>query len=222
MPVYTFTFPAAAGGLPVSIIDANADEVAADTLGYAQEVQGGIVLSATLATGTYAAVATDPPTYASFRAPGVLDVANSLNGGGGIGSPLVFGADSGGSIAANSEGTATAFDDVPDGLEPDTAWNIASGLYHAYVEFDFDEPELPTSITVRVTGGGSSPNVFGPVTLTPGALLNSARTLKVTFPVILAGEDAFSITLNATVDASAVDPEPLTYSYAWAALTKIA
>lgn len=79
MPAYTFTFPAAAAGLPYAVTNGAGTQVETGTLGNPADVQGPIVVTETLpADDTYEATAVNAPVYASFRSPGVLDVEATM------------------------------------------------------------------------------------------------------------------------------------------------
>lgn len=79
MPVYTFTFPAAATGLPYAVTNAAGTQVTTGTLGAPDGTQGPVTLTAALATvDDYTATATDSRIFASFRSPGMLDLEASV------------------------------------------------------------------------------------------------------------------------------------------------
>lgn len=222
MPAYTFSFPAAAAGLPVSILQNNDDEVATDTLGTASEVQGAVILTATLPTGNYSARAADPAIFADFHAPGVLDVPNSLGAGGTIGDPLLFFAGEGGSLAPNGS-TSLTFDEVPEGLVPGGSFNLEAGYYSAYVEIDFDEPAEARYLRLKIGGThADTPCANGPFLISSGATTPTGRTLYVSTAVLLTDGGSFEVIVNHTVDSDVVTPADLDYSFAWVSLTKIA
>lgn len=78
MPAYTFTFPAAAARLAYTITNAAGTTVGTGTLGSPTDTQGPIVVTTTLPAGDYVATASDAAVFASFRAPGVLDIEASV------------------------------------------------------------------------------------------------------------------------------------------------
>lgn len=78
MATYTFSFPASAAGLTVTIRDAAGDSVATPTAGAASDVQGAVVVTADLPVGSYTATAVNTGIHYSSSATGVLDVPASL------------------------------------------------------------------------------------------------------------------------------------------------
>jgi hypothetical protein len=78
MATYTFSFPASAAGLAVTIRDAGGSTVGTDTAGAASDTQGAVVVTANLPVGSYTAEAVDAGIHYTSRAPGILDVPASL------------------------------------------------------------------------------------------------------------------------------------------------
>lgn len=113
MATYTFSFPAAAAGLAVSVRNAAGDEVDTGTVGAASGVQGKAVYTTDLAAGSYVAEASDAKTYFSSRATGTVDVTAVVSA-----IPAAFVADADDSDAAS---VAAAVDALRDSL-------IAAGL----------------------------------------------------------------------------------------------
>lgn len=77
MAVYTFSFPASAAGLAVTVRNAAGSTVDTGTVGAASGVQGKAVYTADLAAGVYVAEAYDVKTFYSSRATGVFDAAGA-------------------------------------------------------------------------------------------------------------------------------------------------
>lgn len=234
MPVYTFTFPAAAGGLPVSIADINGLEVTTSTLAETQDPpQGAVVLTRTLDAGAYVATASDAATYATFRSPGVLDLASSLGDGS---SALLDGAaywfermeslviPGGSPLNITWDTILGAEDGYTDYAGDTTMLELPDGIYAAYFEVYTDSPATDRLLSVRITAAGPSINFVaaGPafVPSTTSGAITGGGTLVVF-------GDAVDKTVRLAVEAleadSSVSPSgDITVSYAIFTLRKIA
>lgn len=224
MPAYTFRFPAAAGGLPVSIQDAQGAEVATDTLGFAPDVQGPIILTATLASGRYIARASDPKIFAYFESGASLDIDGSLGGSGALAATVYeFECGAGGSVDANGL-ASVSFDGVPDGFTPGTTLDAEPGLYIAFVSVSFDEPVEPRQVIVGVSRNNASAHWSGPYSILPDSSFSiTGRSVEATLTFWLTAERTpVGIDLQAAVDTDVVDPADLVFNYVYMTLTKIA
>lgn len=224
MPAYTFSFPAAAGGLPVVVNNQWGDGVAEDTLGFATDVQGAVTITANLTPGTYVAVASDPTVDAVFTAPGTLDVPSSLidlAGAQWLFEAGTFAPESGGTIAANGS-ESIVFGSVPEDFTAGSSFTIPSGLYILAAEINFDDPVDPRTVRLRVPGvSGLASCGVGPVPLVPNST-SIGLTVNFSGIALMGGEANALVVVDDAVASDVVAPEALTFSYAMVSLTRIA
>lgn len=80
MATYTFSFPASAAGLAVTVRNSGGSTVDTATAPAASGPQGAVVVTSDLPVGAYVAEAVNAGIFYTSRAAGVLDVPASLTG----------------------------------------------------------------------------------------------------------------------------------------------
>lgn len=222
MATFTFTFPAAAAGLPVTVTNRAGETVSTGTLGAADP--DFVTYTVDLTWGdSYEATAQAAGSNNYHRTSG------ERTGSGGVNlanDPALFQCSTlnigpYGGVNVPFTTLPTGVTEVSEGSA--TFTGVGAGLYLVEIELDFNDPSDERHLIVSVPSQKTYHPWQGPFIIKPGFGSGAAANLVFTQMVTILGDDTdFYLSINSCAADNAVDPTDLVLTSVSAALNKIA